>query len=114
MDNQRLSTQFKAKHEQRCGQFCGVLAMLALLLAILMLYFALVTQYSEQRTTYWILFVLSFLSLALLSGIAVQQISSGKEKMSAQQAYNANLSFIQKQYLNQQLNMQSRYSQRQY
>ncbi len=104
ISNQSYSNHFKAKHQIRCGQYYALSSIFVILLAIVMLCMALTTQFSEQKTTYWIVFVLMIIVFGVLLAIAIQQIKSGHEKQTIERTYKTNLSFIQKQYLNAQIN----------
>ena len=90
INHQKYSSKVKTLHQERCGHFCGVLALIFLLLAIAMLYLAITTQFSEQKTTYYIIFALSLLSFGGITGVTIFLICSAAQKKTSQRAYELN------------------------
>ncbi len=74
--NQRRksSTEIKAKHHQRCAKLFACLAFILLILLGIMLYLAITTQYSEQKTTYYVLFAFSLIGSAVMCGLSAYQV----------------------------------------
>ena len=68
------STEIKAKHHQRCAKLFAILAVILLILLGIMLYLAITTQYSEQKTTYYVLFVFSLIGSIVMCGLSAYQV----------------------------------------
>ncbi|RNA31688.1 hypothetical protein BpHYR1_004620 [Brachionus plicatilis] len=76
----KSSANIQAKHQERCAQITGFLGFLMLVLASLMLYFAITTEYSEQKTMFYILFAACLCSFGLLVGITIYQLKKSQDK----------------------------------
>lgn len=70
----------KLANEERCAYCLGILAFLCLVVMAFILYFAIVTEYSEQKTLFYIIFVIGFLVIVLFAGLAWHIISRTREK----------------------------------
>ena len=60
----------KLANEERCAHCLGILGIVCLIVSAVMLYFAIVTQYSEQKTIYYIVFVVGVLAVFFFCGLA--------------------------------------------
>lgn len=80
----------KIKNQERCAHFSSLSAFVCLIMIVLMLYMAITSQFSEQKTVYYMLFVLSLVSFCILVGITVYIIMKTSEKKTIQQQYEAN------------------------
>ncbi len=84
---QRYSSKLKSKQVERCAQFSGCLAFVFLVMAALMLFFAIVSRYSEQKTVFYILFALSLLSFGAMLGVTIFHVNKVKDNNKKEQAY---------------------------
>ena len=105
--NTRFSNHLKARHQKRCGYLLGFLASFVLIVMIINLSLAIVTQYSEQKTSYWIIFTILTIVFFVLCIITAYQCYSGREKQLVERTYKTNLNFIQRNYLEAQINSTS-------
>lgn len=105
--NTRYSNHLKAKHQKRCGYLLGLLAFFLFIFMIVNLSLAIVTQYSEQKTSYWIIFTVSTIVFCALCIITGYQCYSGREKQLVENTYKTNLNFIQRNILEAQINSTS-------
>ncbi len=81
-----FSTNHKLHHHERCAQFCVVAALLLLVLVGVFLYLGITSQYSEQKTVFYILFavcVLAFIGVAIFTVYQVFALSDKKRKRDA-------------------------------
>lgn len=88
--NDRFSSKVKARHQERIGHFCGLLAFMVLILVGVMLYMAITTQFSEQKTVYYIVFALGIVAFGILTGITIHSVYKSTEKLESERVYNAN------------------------
>ncbi len=105
--NIRYSNNIKAKHQQRCGFLLGIIAFLTIVLTITALVLGLTTSYSESKTAYFIISAITFTAFGIICGVTVHQCVNGSEKKLIERNYKANLSFIQRHYLNAHINSTS-------
>jgi hypothetical protein len=78
------------ENQERCAQVSGLFAFVSLVLLAVMLYLAITSQFSEQKTVYYILVVVAFFSFLLLSGITAYLVSKSNDQRSVRQQYEAN------------------------
>jgi ABC-type transport system involved in cytochrome c biogenesis permease subunit len=69
----KSSVQIKSEHNERCAKLFASLAFFLLILLSVMLYLAISSQYSEQKTTYYVVFACSALGFLTLSSLSVYQ-----------------------------------------
>jgi len=105
--NIRYSNHVKAKHQQRCGCLLSLVAFLTFILSLTSLVLGLTASYSESKTAYLIIAAVTFVAFGVICGITVHQCVSGSEKRLIERNYKANLSFIQRHYLNAHINSTS-------
>lgn len=90
MRRQKSSVNIRAKHQQRCAQITGFLSCLLLITACFLLYLAISTEYSEQKTMFYILFVTCLISSAILLGITIYQFKKSQDKKRSFMNYQIN------------------------
>lgn len=76
----KTSVNIQAKHQERCAQITGFLGFLMLIISSLMLFFAITTEYSEQKTMFYILFVTCLISFGFLVAITIYQVKKSQDK----------------------------------
>lgn len=86
----KSSTNVKAQHQERCGQFSAILAFISLIFVGVMLYLAITSQFSEQKTVYYILFVISLILFIGLTGLSIYSVLKSIEKKQAHRNYQLN------------------------
>lgn len=62
------------KHHKMCTQFLSVSAFIVLCLVGVMLFLAIRSQHSEQKTVFWIIFALSLVGLFIIIGFLIYQM----------------------------------------
>lgn len=90
MRRQKSSVNIRATHQHRCAQITGFLSCLLLVAGCLLLYLAISTEYSEQKTMFYILFVTCLISCAILLGITVYQFKKSQDKKRSFMNYQIN------------------------
>lgn len=83
-------SSMKLANEERCAHFLALLAVVCVVVAGVMLYFAIVTQYSEQKTVYYIVFVVAVLATALFGGLTWFILNRIREKRECSYHYQMN------------------------
>lgn len=89
----KSSKQLKAQHKQRCAKLFATLAFFTLFLIGVMLYLAISSQYSEQKTAYYVIFAVSVVGFFVLIGLSVYQFLTVKRDPPPSMQHR--LSFIQ-------------------
>lgn len=80
-NNQRKnSKQLRAEHQQRCAKLFATLAFIMLLLLGVMLYLAISSQYSEQKTAYYIVFAFAVIGFLALTGLSIYEFLCVKQQ----------------------------------
>jgi uncharacterized membrane protein len=114
-NNTRNANKIQLQQQERCAQFLTFCAFILLTLVGIMLYLAITTEYSEQKTIYFIAFVVGIIVFIIMIGLIVHQFRKASQKSSLEQAYKMAQSpsyrFAQQQ---QQLEQASIYRQQQH
>ena len=84
------SSKVKTMHQERCGHICVCLAFFLIILAGLFLFLAIKAQFSEQKTTFYIMFALSIIGVGILAGLAFFLIRNAARKRETQRNYQLN------------------------
>jgi hypothetical protein len=84
---QRYSSKLKTKQVERCAHFSGCLAFVLLVIAAIMLFFGIVSRFSEQKTVFYILFALSLLSFFTMLGVTIFHVKKVKDNNKKERAY---------------------------
>jgi hypothetical protein len=84
------SSKVKTMHQERCGHICGCLALFLVLLSGLFLFLAIEAQFSEQKTTFYIMFALSIIGVGVLAVLAFFLIRNASRKRESQRNYQLN------------------------
>jgi cytochrome b subunit of formate dehydrogenase len=84
------SSKVKTMHQERCGHICACLAVFLLALSGAMLFLAINAQFSEQKTTFYIIFALSLIGVGVLVGVTIFLIRNAAKKRDSQRAYQLN------------------------
>ena len=88
--NDQASSKLKAEHSKRCFQLCGILAFIILVLTVVMLILAITSQYSEQKTIFYVVFVSSTIGFFILLGTTVHQYLNKNAKEEKISNFKAN------------------------
>ncbi|CAF0713687.1 unnamed protein product [Brachionus calyciflorus] len=90
LHRQKDSTRIRANHQERCAQFTGALAILTLIIIGVMLYLAVSSQFSEQKTAYYIIFALGIVFFGVLIGLTIYFVKKSQEKKLNYRNYQIN------------------------
>ena len=105
MKNDRFSirNQRQVKQDEKCGQLSVIVAFLTFVLVFVMLALAIRTEFSEQKTVFYIISVLSAIGCCSLIGVSIFLLKRAHEANEVKKSYenrHINLSrFTSQQYL---------------
>ncbi len=101
-DRFSIRNQRQTKQDEKCGQLSAILAFLTFILVFIMLSLALTTEFSEQKTVFYMITVLSGLGCCALIGTSIFLLK---------RAHEANE--LKKSYINRHINL-SRFTSQQF
>ncbi len=101
-DRFSIRNQRQTKQDEKCGQLSAVVAFLTFVLVFIMLALAIKTEFSEQKTVFYLISVVSAICCCALIGTSIFLLK---------RAHEANE--IKKSYINRQINL-SRFTSQQF
>ena len=84
----KYSTQLKAKQDERIGKLSAVASFVCLVAFGIFLYLAISSQFSEQKTTYYIIAFLSLVGVCLTAASCVVKLRAASATRTLQKAFS--------------------------
>ena len=93
------SSSIKMNQNERCVKFLTFCAFFVVVLIGVMLFLAITTEFSEQKTVYYLIVAFGFISLGIIIGFAVWQYLQLKERRSRAELFRMN-QYSSRQFMN--------------